>query len=238
MASQRTNDSPVALVTGASGGIGECLVGTLDNLGYRCALVARSRSKLQEIQKTLGERHQVFECDLRELEAVGQLVPRVVREMGSLDVLINNAGVGGGGAVQDAVFETMHDVVHVNLLAAMRLTHDAVPHLKKSDNAAVINTVSVAGQQASPGSGAYTATKHGLLGWSHASFEDLREHGIKVCAICPGYVNTPMTRDAEADHSLMLQPADIAYTVKYILQFPTTGCPVEITLRPQRNPNT
>lgn len=233
--SPNTN-SPVALLTGASGGIGECLAGTLDNLGYRCALVARSQDKLESIKSRLGEQHEVFVCDLADLAAAARLVTEVIEQMGRLDVLINNAGVGGGGAVHKADPQTAHRAMHINLLAPMQLTHDAAPHLCKSDQGTVINVVSISGQQASPGSGAYAASKHGLLGWSHASFEDLRDHGVKVCAICPGFVNTPMTSQAKADHDLMLQPADVAFTVKYVLESAATACPVEITLRPQRNP--
>jgi NADP-dependent 3-hydroxy acid dehydrogenase YdfG len=86
------------------------------------------------------------------------------------------------------------------------------------------------------GGGAYSASKHAALAFSHATFEDLRDQGVKVCAICPGFVNTDMPGDEGVDRALMIQPADIAYTVRYILEFPNTGCPTEITIRPQLNP--
>ena len=156
--------------------------------------------------------------------------------MGGLDALINNAGVGGGGALHEADAEKIHNAFHVNVLAGIQLMRDAAPYLFKSRQAAIINIVSIAGQQVGKGSGAYAASKHAMLGASHSAFEDMRSEGVKVCAICPGMVATSMTADFDAKPEKMLQASDIAYAMKFALQFPQTGCPVEITLRPQLNP--
>ncbi len=227
---------PIALLTGATGGIGECLAGTLDELGYACAFVSRTEEKLQKLKDKLGGAHRIFCCDLSDLEAVGRLVQQVTDEMGGLDALINNAGVGGGGALHEADPGKIHDAFQVNVLAGIQLMRDAAPHLFKSPQAAIINIVSIAGQQVGKGSGAYAASKHAMLGASHSAFEDMRSKGVKVCAICPGMVATSMTADFDAKPEKMLQASDIAYAMKFALQFPRTGCPVEITLRPQLNP--
>ena len=224
---------PIALLTGATGGIGECLAGTLDNLGYACAFVSRTEEKLQKLREKLGDVHRVFTCDFSDLRAVGSLVEGVVAEMGGLDVLVNNAGIGGGGALHEADPARIHDAFHINTLAGIALMRDAAPYLFKSQDAAIINIVSIAGQHLGKGAGAYAASKHAMLAASHSAFEDMRAEGVKVCAICPGMVATPMTAEADADASKMLQPSDIAYAMKFALQFPRSGCPVEITLRPQ-----
>lgn len=229
-------NKPVAVVTGASRGIGECIVGTLDNLGYRCALVSRTKEDLVRVKESLKGDHVVFPADLSDLDSLAPLVDRIVKEMGRLDVLVNNAGIGGFGAVNEADVKSWHDTLHVNTLALMYLTRFASPHLLKSDRPAIVNTASVAGQMVMKGGGGYCASKHAALAFSHATFEDLRDHGVKVCAICPGFVNTDLPGGDNVDRQLMIQPADIAYTVRFILEFPKTGCPTEITIRPQRNP--
>lgn len=227
---------PVALVTGASRGIGESIVETLDQMGYRCALVSRTKSDLDRLKGKLGGEHAVFPANLKDLDSLEPLIERIVETMGRLDVLVNNAGMGGFGAVNEADVKDWHDTLHVNTLALMYLTRFASPHLLKSDRPAIVNTASVAGQMVMKGGGSYCASKHAALAFSHATFEDLRDHGVKVSAICPGFVNTDMPDGDNVDRQLMIQPADIAYTVKFILEFPATGCPTEITIRPQRNP--
>ena len=227
---------PVAIVTGASRGIGECIVGTLDDMGYRCALVARTEDKLEQIRNKLGTHHRVFPADLSDLGCIPGLVSDIVDDMERLDVLVNNAGVGAGGPVQEGGTEDWHQAIHVNTLAMMLLTRHAAPHLLKSTRPAVINTVSISGQQVQKGQGPYCASKHAARAFSHATFEDMREHGVKVCAICPGLVNTEMPDGEGLNRDLMIQRSDIAYTVRYVLEFPETGCPTEITIRPQRSP--
>ncbi|NIO39020.1 MAG: SDR family NAD(P)-dependent oxidoreductase, partial [Burkholderiales bacterium] len=88
------------------------------------------------------------------------------------------------------------------------------------------------------GSGAYCATKHGVVGFTHALFEDVRERNIKVCAVCPGFVATEMTSAMGLSIEKMIQPDDVAMAVDFVLTYPDTACPIEIQIMPQRSPYT
>ena len=132
--------------------------------------------------------------------------------------------------------EKWHKLFHLNVLAVMELTREVVPYLKQSSNGALVTLSSISGQKAMKGLSAYCASKHAVRGFTLSCFEDLREDGIKVSTICPGMVNTGLPPDEGTDRSLMIQPEDIAHTVDFVLNFPSTACPTEITIRPQRSP--
>ena len=118
----------------------------------------------------------------------------------------------------------------------IHLTRHALPHIQKQSAGGIINIASVAGKMTHKKGGIYTATKHGVIGFTGSLYEDVRELNIKVCAICPGFVNTDMVRNTKLDSSKMIQPEDIARTILFVLKFPDTGCPTEITVRPQQSP--
>jgi NADP-dependent 3-hydroxy acid dehydrogenase YdfG len=125
----------------------------------------------------------------------------------------------------------------VNIKALMHLTRHALPHLMRQPRSAVVNISSIAGKMGFAGGGAYCASKHAVMGFSEAVFEDVREHGVKVCAICPGYVRTELiSARGGLDAAKMLQPEDVADAVLYVARCADTACPTEIVLRPQRTP--
>jgi NAD(P)-dependent dehydrogenase (short-subunit alcohol dehydrogenase family) len=102
---------------------------------------------------------------------------------------------------------------------------------------AIINIASISGKMSFGGAAVYAASKHALVGFTGSLYEDVREAGIKVCAICPGFVNTGMaSRNPDLDPSRMIQPEDVARAVLFVACFPETGCPTEIVIRPQRSP--
>ena len=126
-------------------------------------------------------------------------------------------------------------IFEVNVFASMRATRYAAAHLKASGNGSVIFISSVAGHLSFAGSGVYCSSKHALNGLAGSVFEDLREFGVKVSSISPGYVNTSMP-SGNLDAHKMIQPEDIAHAVRFVMEFPSTGCPTEITILPQRSP--
>ena len=230
----------VGIVTGASQGIGRAVAIALATEGMALGLFSRNEAALQETAAAadaMGARVLVHPLDLRDRGALAPAVAAVHERFGRLDVLVNNAGVyGERGPAHAADLSTWDTVLDVNLRGPMHLTRHALDHIVRSPGGAVINIASIAGKMTMGGGAAYTTSKHGVVGFTGALFEDVRERGVKVAAICPGFVNTEMVGTRGLDASKMIQPEDVARTVLFVLTFPGTGCPTEIVLRPQRTP--
>ncbi len=229
----------VALVTGASRGIGRATAVALAREGCHTALLARSVDGLEQTAaecRNQGIHALSLPTDITDRSALREAVQRCVAELGQLDILVNNAGVFGGGPVHQADLEVWDRAMEVNAHAPMDLTAIALPHMVGSGRGAVIFIASIAGRMSFPSGGAYCASKHAVVGFSGSVFEDVRESGIKVCALCPGYVNTEMVAGRKLATDKMIQPEDVAETVVFICRCPETACPTEIVLRPQRSP--
>lgn len=231
----------VALVTGASKGIGRAIAVALAKEGAHVGLMGRDQKQLDETAKQckdFGVDALTVSFDLGgDLSALRSIVGRVVEGLGGLSILVNNAGVFAGGVVGDVSLDQWDKALNTNLRSVMHLTRWALPAIAKSKDGAIINISSIAGKLTSGNAAAYCASKHGVVGFSGALFEDVRDRNIKVCCICPGFVNTPMVNHIRnLDPSKMIQVEDVAKTVLFVLSFPNTGCPTEIILRPQLNP--
>lgn len=237
---QEFSRKKAAFITGASSGIGAAVARDLAKHGFNLALVARRSELLDQVATeciALGAEVLQFQVDLavRSDEALKIAIEETAAKFGGLDSLINNAGKFTGGNIDSLDLIEAERVFEVNVLASLRATRHAAKHLKASKSGSVIFISSVAGHLSFAGSGVYCSSKHALNGLSGSVFEDLREYGIKVSSICPGYVNTS-TPSANLDAKKMIQPDDVAHTVRFIIDFPATGCPTEITILPQRNP--
>lgn len=227
----------VALITGASRGIGRSTAIKLAENQMKLALVARNEKGLQETQKLCeeaGGEAKIFPFDLSKTDNIHQLVEDVYKKFHSLSVLINNAGIYTRGKSDSCNLEEWDQVIDINLRSIIHLNRHALPHVEKNDWGAIINISSIAGKMSHRGAGIYCTSKHGLMGYSGCLFEDVRDKNIKVTAICPGYVNTDMP-SGKLDFNKMIQPDDIAETILYILQLPLTACPTEIIIRPQND---
>ena len=229
----------VALITGASRGIGKAIAIKLAKQGVSAALVSRNVEALEETARAcreFGNPVLTLPCDLDKTESIQQLVSRTIAELGGLNILINNAGVNGPGAADSGDLEAWDLAIDINLRALLHLTRHALPEIEKANWGAVINIASMAGRRPFGGSGAYCATKHGVVGFTHALFEDVREKNIKVSVVCPGFVATDMTSEMGLSDQKMIQPDDVAQAVDFVLTYPDTGCPIEIQIMPQRSP--
>ena len=172
-------------------------------------------------------------CD----EDMENLVSRTVKEYGSIDYLINNAGWGKTAPVAKASVEEWDQTLRVNLRAPMVLSKLVLPILLEKKDGAIVNIASISGKTGEANAAAYSASKFGLIGFSQSLYEEVRESGIKVAAILPGFVDTPMIPPTRRlDRSKMIRPEDIAQTVLFVLTSPPNCCPVEITVRPQKTP--
>jgi len=230
----------VALVTGAGRGIGAAVALALGEAGGRVILTARSRDQLIQVERAITEKSgkaAAVSCDLTRDDEIEKLARECERIFGAVDILINNAGWGKRAPVVKAKLEDWDQTFRLNLRAPMMLAQRFLPAMIAKGEGAVINIGSVSGKSGEANGAAYSASKFGLIGFTQSLYEEVREHGIKVSVILPGFVDTPLIPpNRQLDRSKMIQAADIAQTVCYVLAAPATSCPVEITVRPQRTP--
>lgn len=207
-------DDKVALVTGASSGIGLAASKRLTSLGARVALVARREALLAEAVRQIGvERAAAFAVDVRDLPALEKLPQRVIDRFGALDFVINSAGVNHRGAMITVPADELVDVITTNLTAPIVLCRAAVPLLRQGGR--VVNVASLAGIIPLPHEAAYCASKAGLRAFSRAIASELRERGIGVSLVSPGPVDTTFFGDVATVPDLvfsqpMSTPDDIA----------------------------
>jgi 3-oxoacyl-[acyl-carrier protein] reductase len=229
----------VALITGASRGIGAACAEAFAEAGYDVALMARHAETLGPVAdrcRDHGVRVLVLPVDVTDAAEVASAVGRCIADLGGLMVVVNNAGVYANGSAESLDPEVFAHVMDVNVNGLMHVTRFALPHLIAAKRGAVIQIASVAGRGSFPGGGAYCASKHAVLGYSESVFEDVRESGVKVTTLCPGFVNTEMVAGRGLLMERMIQPADIAKVALFVAEFPSTACPTEIVIRPQRTP--
>jgi len=236
----QTLQGKVALVTGAGRGIGKAIAIVLGSAGCRVILAARSHDQLEEVRREIARRNgdaAAVPCDLIHDNEIDKLVSQSAQYFGAIDILVNNAGWGKRASVLKAKIEDWDQTFRVNLRAPMRLAQSLLPAMIEKGEGAVINIGSVSGKSGEANGAAYSASKFGLIGFTQSLYEEVREHGIKVSVILPGFVDTPLIPpNRQLDRSKMIQADDIAQTVLYVLTSPATCCPVEITVRPQRTP--
>ncbi|MGI8825865.1 MAG: SDR family NAD(P)-dependent oxidoreductase [Chloroflexota bacterium] len=194
-------DGTVALVTGASGGIGAATALALADQGSAVALAARRTDRLETLASTIrgkGGRALVLEADVTDRNQAAGVVEQVVAQLGRLDTLVNNAGVMLLGPVVDAPVEEWQSMVNINLLGLLYCSHAALPHLLRAAEdgprrvADLVNISSVAGRVARNGSGVYNATKHGVGAFSEALRQEVTGRHLRVSLVEPGAVATEL----------------------------------------------
>nr|WSZ97904.1 SDR family NAD(P)-dependent oxidoreductase [Streptomyces sp. NBC_00857] len=244
-------DGTVALVTGASSGIGEAAALSLAAEGAVVAVVARRKDRLDDlvtrIQDAGGHAH-AFVVDITAPGEAEALVASAVETLGRLDTVVNNAGVMLLGPALDTSFEEWQRMVDLNLSALLRVTHAALPHLVAAADAGprgvadLVNISSVAGRTASAGAAVYNLTKFGVTAVSEALRQELAGRHVRVSAVEPGAVTTELTHHlregvregAEAWYAGMetLRAEDIADAIHYIVTRPRRMAVNEMLIRP------
>jgi 3-oxoacyl-[acyl-carrier protein] reductase len=230
----------VALVTGATRGIGNSIARALTAEGFRVGISGRDQDAVRKAAADLasGGRHvEGFRADARNEEDQKAFVQWAGERFGRIDVLVNNAGIGEFARVDEISPERYRAVIETNLFGAFYAIHYAAPLMKKNGGGFIVNIVSLAGVNAFAGGSAYNASKFGLLGLSDAAMLDLRHDGIRIAAILPGSVATDwMHSHGNQDTSWMLSPDDVARAVCDLVRFPDRAIPSRLDLRPSRSP--
>src|SRR6202050_2231066 len=243
-------EGTVALVTGASSGIGEATAAVLADEGAAVALVARRKDRLDALAERIGgdAKTLVIEADTTDLAQAERAVAATVGELGRLDTLVNNAGVMLLGPIVDAPLEEWQRMVGLNLLGLLYCTHAALPHLLANAEreprsvADVVNVSSVAGRVARLNSGVYNATKHGVGAFSESLRQKVTPRHVRVTLIEPGatatelaFHNRPEILEGMAQTFggiEIMQAEDIAESIRYAVTQPRRVAVNEILIRP------
>lgn len=211
---------PVALVTGASSGIGEATARALARAGYAVALAARRGELLEGLAAEIRAAGGValpLPVDLRDEARVVAMVRAAEAQLGPIDVLVNNAGVGLLHKAWRPSDDVIDAVLGTNLLAPIHVTRAVAPGMVQRGRGRIVNIGSLAAHVSTPGNSLYCASKAGLRAWSRALGRELATTGVGVSLISPGYVRTPMTRGVKAP---MARPEAVAETVLRLVRRP------------------
>jgi NAD(P)-dependent dehydrogenase (short-subunit alcohol dehydrogenase family) len=223
-------EGKVALVTGASRGIGAAVARQLDEHGVKLGLGSRSGDDL-------GLDAVAHQCDVRDPEQVESLVAATVARFGRLDILVANAGVGAYGPFLELETEHLDEMIDVNLKGTVYSVRAALPHLLASDGADIVTLASEAGRRGLPYEAVYCASKFGQIGFTRALDHELRERGIRCANVCPGGVATDFALDSGRGRTPdalpgMMTADDIAEVVLFVLTRPRNHRILETAFRP------
>lgn len=227
----------VAIITGASRGIGKAVAIRLAQEGVRLCMVARSRENLAALAKILpasGDDYIAIGADVRDEEQVKNMVESTLSFFGQIDILVNSAGITIFKSLDETSQEDWDITMDTNLKGTFLCIKHVVPHMLSRRTGDIVNISSIAGRQGFENSSAYCASKFGVIGLSKALSLELRKQGLRVITICPGAVDTSLwdAVDHPPDRSKMLQPRDVANMIHDVLAFSDRGVIDEITVTP------
>lgn len=233
-----------AVVTGGSRGIGYAIAEALAGAGANVAIAARTAEDVAEAADRLARQHPASKaigvpCDVRSQQDCERLIERAADELGGIDILINNAGIGRFENVADMNPDGWRAVIETNVNSLFYCSHAALPHLSKRDASWIINIGSLAGKNAFPGGAAYNASKFALIGFSEALMQEVRHDGVRVSYIMPGSVATDFSHPSgqgRSEDAWKVQPEDIAQIVMDLLKTPARTLPSRVEVRPSRPP--
>ena len=242
MADVTTLAGRIAVITGASRGIGQSIARAFVAGGARVLITGRSPSDLEAAARALrgvtgaaSDAVEVFRADVRRPAEAAAAVEAAVSRFGGLDVLVNNAGVGLFAPIAEMTVDDWQQILETNLSGAFYCSHAAIPHLKKRGGGWIINISSLAGKNPFAGGGAYCASKAGLNAFSEALMQEVRYDNIRVSYIMPGSVATGFAgRGAAGEADWKIAPEDVADLVTNLVTFPSRSLPSRIELRPSR----
>lgn len=238
MSAPSLNDTRVALVTGATEGIGRATAFAFGEAGWRVGVCARTREKVDTLVRELGEADiEAAGCaaDVGDEAGVREFVRQVTERLGPADALVNNAGVLIARPIEELTLEEWDVTFATNVRGLFLVTREVLPQMRRRGRGTIVNVASLAGRNGFPGGTAYAASKHAVLGFSRSLMLEVRKEGIRVVAICPGSVDTGMRREQpmlQGKPERMLRPEDIAATIVHAVQLPDRALVSELDIRP------
>ncbi len=223
----------VALVTGASRGIGRALAQGLASEGFKVAIVARSDEELKKLAAEVDRVSESLVCsiDISDDRLVKDAVASILRKWGRVDVLVNNAGIFELGSL-DVAASSLDRLYQINLKAPFCFMQEVLPVMRKQKSGYIFNIASVSGIEGYAGYGAYASSKFALVGLNEAIFKEISKEGIKITAICPSWVDTAMAQEANLPMTgdLMIQPGDIMKTVLWLMSLSSSACVSKVVI--------
>jgi NAD(P)-dependent dehydrogenase (short-subunit alcohol dehydrogenase family) len=233
-------DGQVAVVTGAGRGIGAAIARKLAALGAAVVVSGRTKVPLDQTARTIveaGFRAEAVACDVSAEHSVRALAATVTKQFGRVDVLVNNAGIGGFSApLHQLPVEDWDRILNTNLRGVFYMIRALAPLMIQGKGGHIINISSLAGKNPLPNGAAYAASKWGLNGLSYSVAEELRGHNIRVSVICPGSTNTELSPHEGKSAARMLQPDDVAHVVGMLVTQAPQSFASEVLLRPTMKP--
>jgi 3-oxoacyl-[acyl-carrier protein] reductase len=229
----------VALITGASRGIGFAIARRLGRMGARISICGRDQAKLDQSASSLrGERIETLavHADVTHGDQISSLVHKTQHEFGPIDILVNNAGIGLFGPFHGFGETDWNRVMDTNLKSVFLVCRAVAPEMIRRQTGHIINISSLAGKNTFANGAIYCASKWGLMGLTGSMAEDLRGHGIRVSAICPGSVATEFSGQGGKDPSKILQPDDVAHAIAALVTQTGGSFISEVHIRPTRKP--
>jgi NAD(P)-dependent dehydrogenase (short-subunit alcohol dehydrogenase family) len=225
----------VALITGASKGIGKAIAIGFGKMKFQTVLIGRNTDDLKntadEIVKAGGPQPASFSVDITNSEKVKETVAEIIQEFSRIDILVNNAGIHFGGTLElpEPDFKKMLDT---NLAAQFVMLQKVVPVMKNQKSGYIFNVSSRSGKVGFAHGGGYSASKFGLLGLNESLYRELTPQGIKVTALCPAWVNTNMAQEAGTPlhPEEMIQPDDLFKTIRWLLELSPGACVKEVVI--------
>jgi NADP-dependent 3-hydroxy acid dehydrogenase YdfG len=231
-----TLEGKIALVTGASRGIGAAVARAMHSRGVRVALASRSGDDLG-LEGAVAR-----PCDVRRPDDLESLTAETVEQFGGIDILVANAGVGAYGPFLDLPSDQLEEMIDVNVKGTLYAVRAALPHLLKSAEADIVTLASEAGRRGLPFEAVYCASKFAQVGFTRALDHELREHGVRCTNVCPGGVATDFAMGSGRTPEMpelagMMTPEDVAEVVLFVITRPRNHRILETAFRPMTEPS-
>jgi 3-oxoacyl-[acyl-carrier protein] reductase len=224
-----------AIITGGSSGIGSSIARNLAEENIEVILLGRNTKVLENICSEIGEkRANFYYLDFEDIDSITGVYKNIRQRHGTIDILVNSAGIGGFGPIIDLDIKNLQKTMNVNLVSTICLTKEVVKDMIPEKKGQIINIESIAATKGFEYGAAYVSSKFGLAGFSQVLWSELKKYEIKVCSIRPGLVNTAFFNTFSSNHNLSnaLDPKDISYIVNMIINQSEKSNISEVIVRP------